>query len=249
MAANVLSPSIAALRPAARSRVAAKAAAKPVTVATSEKEVSRRAALSLGAGAAALLASRPAQAAYGEAANVFGGKTNPSGFVPYAGDGYALLLPGKWNPSKEREFAGMDVRYEDNFDAVNNLFVVVKPAEKSKIEDYGNTDAFLTGTLLPYLGQQSWQGESRSEGGFQPGKVSTASLLTAGTTQEGGKTYYEYEVLTRTADGDEGGRHHVFKATVSGGKLFVLKIQAGDKRWFKGVEREAKKCAASFQVV
>jgi len=30
-------------------------------------------------GAAALLASRPAQAAYGEAANVFGGKTNASG--------------------------------------------------------------------------------------------------------------------------------------------------------------------------
>ena len=50
MAANVLSPSIAALRPAARSRVAAKAAAKPVAVASSEqKEVSRRAALSLGA--------------------------------------------------------------------------------------------------------------------------------------------------------------------------------------------------------
>lgn len=34
----------------------------------------------------------------------------PPGFVPYAGDGYAMLLPGKWNPSKEREFAGMDVR-------------------------------------------------------------------------------------------------------------------------------------------
>jgi hypothetical protein len=33
-----------------------------------------------------------------------------AGFVPYAGDGYAMLLPGKWNPSKEREFAGMDVR-------------------------------------------------------------------------------------------------------------------------------------------
>ena len=80
--------------------------------------------------------------------------------MPYAGDGYAMLLPGKWNPSKEREFAGMDVRcvlllscaqhsscplgarahaprarsYEDNFDAVNNLFVLVKPAEKSKME-------------------------------------------------------------------------------------------------------------------
>ena len=134
-----------------------------------------------------MLAARPANAAYGEAANVFGSATNASGaprrltarrcsanltryrwgfaltpaaprragFVPYAGDGYAMLLPGKWNPSKEREFAGMDVRcvaqhsclqlrrarsrrrarsYEDNFDAVNNLFVIVKPAEKSKME-------------------------------------------------------------------------------------------------------------------
>ena len=86
-------------------------------------------------------------------------------------------------------------------------------------------------------------------GGFVPGKVSVASLLTSGVKSEGGKTYYEYEVLTRTADGDEGGRHHVFKATVSNGKLYILKLQAGDKRWFKGVEREAKKSAASFQVV
>jgi hypothetical protein len=136
-------------------------------------------------GAAAVFAARPAHAAYGEAANVFGSATNTSGaatspairarqgadspgrararagFVPYAGDGYAMLLPGKWNPSKEREFAGMDVRcvepaqagarrasrlarmrltprarrsYEDNFDAVNTLFVLVKPAEKSKME-------------------------------------------------------------------------------------------------------------------
>jgi len=136
-----------------------------------------------------VLAARPANAAYGEAANVFGSATNASGaprrrparlaqanltrfpmrafaltpaaprragFVPYAGDGYAMLLPGKWNPSKEREFAGIDVRcvppgqhppgsegqaltraarsYEDNFDAVNNLFVLVKAAEKSKME-------------------------------------------------------------------------------------------------------------------
>ena len=85
------------------------------------------------------------------------GPPRAAGFVPYAGDGYAMLLPGKWNPSKEREFAGMDVRcevpaglarrvgrtltraaracsYEDNFDAVNTLFVLVKPAEKSKME-------------------------------------------------------------------------------------------------------------------
>lgn len=43
-------------------------------------------------------------------ADLTGSCSIPAGFVPYAGDGYALLLPGKWNPSKEREFPGMDVR-------------------------------------------------------------------------------------------------------------------------------------------
>jgi hypothetical protein len=65
--------------------------------------------LGLAAGAS-LLVARDATAAYGEAANVFGGATNTSGFVPFAGDGYALLVPGKFNPSKEREFPGMDMR-------------------------------------------------------------------------------------------------------------------------------------------
>ena len=33
-----------------------------------------------------------------------------AGFVPYAGEGYALLLPSKWNPSKERESGGIQLR-------------------------------------------------------------------------------------------------------------------------------------------
>jgi hypothetical protein len=45
-------------------------------------------------------------AAYGDAANVFGRVTNKSGFVPYAGEGFAVLLPSKWNPSKEKDFGG-----------------------------------------------------------------------------------------------------------------------------------------------
>jgi len=219
-----------------------------VASASEQKEISRRAAFSLAAGAAALVASRPALAAYGEAANVFGEATNSSGYTPYAGDGYAVLLPTKFNPSKEREFAGIDVRYEDNFDAVNTLMVIVKPAEKSKMEDYGSPDAFLP-TLAPLLGQQAWQGESMSEGGFAPGKVSVANVLTAGSRSAGGKTYYQYEILTRTADGDEGGRHHLFATTVNNGKLYILKCQAGDKRWFKGLERDLKKVQASFTVV
>ena len=29
---------------------------------------------------------------------------NTAGFVPYAGEGFAILLPSKWNPSKEDDF-------------------------------------------------------------------------------------------------------------------------------------------------
>ncbi len=36
---------------------------------------------------------------------------------------------------------------------------------------------------------------------------------------------YTYEILTRTADGDEGGKHQLIKATVSNGKLWILKVR------------------------
>ena len=43
-----------------------------------------------------------------------------------------------------------------------------------------------------------------------------------------------YELLTRTADGNEGGRHQLLTAAVGNGNLYVCKVQIGDKRWFKG---------------
>ena len=88
-----------------------------------------------------------------------------------------------------------------------------------------------------------------AQGGFAPGKVSVANVLTVGSRSTAGKTYYQYEILTRTADGDEGGRHHLFSTTVSNGKLYIMKLQAGDKRWFKGLERELKKVQESFSVL
>ncbi len=42
-------------------------------------------------------------------------------FVPYSGEGFALLLPSKYNPSKEKEYPGEILRYEDNGDAVRLL--------------------------------------------------------------------------------------------------------------------------------
>ena len=43
-----------------------------------------------------------------------------------------------------------------------------------------------------------------------------------------------YELLTRTADGNEGGRQQLLTATVGNGNLYICKVQIGDKRWFKG---------------
>lgn len=96
---------------------------------------------------------------------------------------------------------------------------------------------------------QTFSGKTKSEGGFAENKVSVVNLLDLGEESKGGKKYYNFEVLTRTADGDEGGRHQLITATVSDGALFILKAQAGDKRWFKGSERVLRKVVESFQVV
>lgn len=59
----------------------------------------------------------------------------------------------------------------------------------------------------------------------------------------------QYEVLTRAADGDEGGRHQLIAATVSNGNLYLIKVQCGDKRWFKGAKKDAIGAWDSFTVV
>lgn len=86
--------------------------------------------------------------------------------------------------------------------------------------------------LFQYLGTHALRYRSAT-GGFKAGKVSVANVLSVGQSTKGGKTYYEYEILTRTADGDEGGRHHLISVAASGGKLYTFIGQAGDKRWFK----------------
>lgn len=197
---------------------------------------------------AAVLKSHSAKATYGDSANVFGKITNKSGFVAFAGDGFSLLLPSKWNPSKEKDFPSVALRYEDNFDAVNNLVVIKEKTDKSRVDDFGTPEQFLNSFSF-LLGQQSYAGKTISEGGFAPDRVSAASVLDLeSTTDKKGKTFYRYNILSRTADGDEGGRHQLVSATVSGNTLYILKIQVGDKRWFKGVRKEAEGVFNSFIV-
>merc|ERR1712227_830193 len=94
----------------------------------------------------------------------------------FAGEGFSMLLPSKWNPSKEKDFPNVVVRYKDNSDAVNNLVVIKEKVDKTKIEDYGSPEQFLTAFSF-LLGQQSYSGQTISEGGFAPDRVSAASVL------------------------------------------------------------------------
>lgn len=86
------------------------------------------------------------------------------------------------------------------------------------------------------------------QGGFDPDIVATANILETSNQVIGGKDYYYLTVLTRTADGDEGGKHQIITATVSDGKLYICKAQAGDKRWFKGARKFVESTASSFNV-
>ena len=201
-----------------------------------------------GVAAAGVLSQfKGAQAAYGDPANVFGKTTNPKGFIPTKRDDYSFLLPSKWLYSSERDFDGITERYQDNFDAVNFAAIIKKDASgKNSIDQLGSPEDFLKSQTYLF-GQQAWTGETKSEGGFKPGAVAAVSLLDYGTkTDKKGTKYYEYELLSRTADGDEGGRHKLITAGVKNGQLYVLYIQVGDKRWFKGVDKEALGLRDSF---
>lgn len=69
-------------------------------------------------------------------------------------------------------------------------------------------------------------GSSRSEGGFADGRYAAGSLLDVTEKKDNkGKNYYKYQLLIRSADGDEGGRHQLVSATVGAdGKLYICKV-------------------------
>ncbi|XP_043701770.1 oxygen-evolving enhancer protein 2-1, chloroplastic isoform X1 [Telopea speciosissima] len=221
---------------------------QPIQDEENNAAVSRRLALTVLIGAAAVGTKvSPADAAYGEAANVFGKPKTNTDFLPYNGNGFKILIPAKWNPSKEVEYPGQVLRYEDNFDTISNLSVMVQPTDKKSITDFGSPEEFLS--KVDYLlGKQAYFGKTVSEGGFDPDAVATANILESSSSVINGKPYYFLTVLTRTADGDEGGKHQVITATVSDGKLYICKVQAGDKRWFKGARKLVESAASSFNV-
>jgi hypothetical protein len=97
---------------------------------------------------------------------------------------------------------------------------------------------------------RQYAGSSKSEGGFAEGRYAAASLLDVSEGKDKkGRNYYRYDLLVRSADGDEGGRHQLISATVgTDGNLYILKVQVGDKRWFKGAKKDAMGVFDSFIV-
>lgn len=178
---------------------------------------------------------------------MFGKPKTNTDFLPYNGNGFTLLIPAKWNPSKEVEYPGQVLRYEDNFDTTSNVSVMVTPTDKKAITDFGSPENFLA-EVNYLLGKQAYFGKTDSEGGFESDAVATANILESSTPEIGGKKYYFVSVLTRTADGDEGGKHQLITASIKDGKLYICKAQAGDKRWFKGARKFVESAASSFSV-
>ena len=83
--------------------------------------------------------------------------------------------------------------------------------------------------------------------GTAANRVSTAAVLDVFTKSNKGKTYYYYEVLTapRTAT-----RAAVTSSSPPSSPTnpHNMKLQSGDKRWFKGQERDLKQSWSSFTV-
>jgi len=213
-----------------------------------QDDISRRSVGAILTGGLLALNSKPAEAAFGEAAKVFGSKpTNASGFVPYKADDFSLLLPARWVPTSERDNANVTLRYEDTYPA-NNLLVYRAKTSKNKISDFGDPTNFLKDVTFLF-GDNAWQGVTRSEGGFKANQVSSAVLLDAENVKgPDNKEHLNLHVLIRSADGNEGGRHHIISAAVNQGQLYIMKAQIGDKRWNKGGSRDAKMLQQSFAV-
>lgn len=218
----------------------ARSSRAPATLAvraSAEELQPRRAFLGGAAAAASLMAARPSQAAYGEGAGVFKAsreQIDPD-YITFQGDGYTILVPQRgWNPTKAGGLAmypNLDMMWEDwNTTDVANVSVSVFPAKGGGLPSPAD--------LSYLLGQDVWSSSSTgtadaptmNEQGFTTG-ISSANLLTSADKDVAGIKYKTYDILTRTADGSQGGRHHIISVAEKGGKLYVAQVMAGDKHW------------------
>eukprot|EP00793_Prasinoderma_coloniale_P003596 PRCOL_00002970-RA len=180
----------------------------------------------LAAGAAAALGlsagAQPASAAYGQSANVFKkSRENLEGdYALYTADDYSILIPQRgFNPSPNEylaEWPGVDVRWEDygTTDFANVTVTVLNGEKLPKPSD-----------LQFMLGESTWDGygEFSTVNFTDPTSADlfAVNVLDSEEKTIDGKKYAVYELLTRTVDGSQGGRHHFISASTQGGKTYI----------------------------
>ena len=82
------------------------------------------------------------------AANIFGKPRTNTDFLPYNGGEFKIQIPAKWNPSKEVEYPGQVLRYEDNFDTTTMVAVMITPTDKKSITEFSSSpEEFLSKVL------------------------------------------------------------------------------------------------------
>lgn len=150
----------------------------------------------------------------------------------------------------QRAFPGTVGTWQDSGDFTNQISVIAVPTSKASVTDLGTPEETLDAVKYVMGDSTAYTGATRSEGGFAENKIAKASLLDVKEYTKGGKAYRQFHVLTRTADGDEGGRHNFITVAVSSAGLLTLQhIVVGDKRFFKGADKGAMRSADSFTVV
>jgi len=164
--------------------------------------------------------------------------TEYTDYQTYQGDGYSIELPQRgYNPTRPgglAQYPNADVMWEDAQSTdVATVSVSVfdgKPVPSAK--------ELVT---LGFMGTDAWDcsiedncanatGTFQSEQGFSTPSGS-AHLVATGKQTDNGVEYVTYDVLTRYADGSQGGRHHLFKIASKGGKLYVAQFVGGEKHW------------------
>lgn len=200
------------------------------------------------AGLAALLTAKPATADVGAPARIFHRSDLPESQT-IKGQGYKLEVPSNWIVSDQVETKNQIIRYEDSGNISASVIVVKEPTSSQSIDQVGDPDSVLK-KYVPILGKQSFDRPTDAEGGFKSGAVAALSVLDQTTmTDKSGNKYYGYELLLRTADGTEGGRHVLMKAGVKGGNIYLMKVEAGDKRWVRDKRASCRLAMETFQVV
>jgi len=187
----------------------------------------------------------------GEAARVFAPskEKKETDFQVYYGSGYTINLPMRgFNPSPPGMlglYPSIDVMWQD-YQTTDIAQVSVQVIDSGNKVELGD---------MPYLfGKDVWDCSNNQcneryleEQGFTTGS-SVGSLMKSESTSVDGVTYKVYDVLTRYADGGEGGRWHLIKAASKDGKTYVMQFLGGEKHWTRN-KSIAESTRDSFKIL